>query len=176
VYDGLRGTNANNDMRVAGRLMYSFFTPQVGLFYRGTSLGKTQTLAIGGSFDTQEKYHNYGEDLFWDQPLSGGNAFTLQVDLSQIDGGTFLATLPKQNNVLIEGGFYIGGPHLQPFAQWASQNFSDPEKVDETRITGGIAYYLAGHNDNVKLSYTNIEPKHGKSRVQVNLQWQIFQF
>jgi len=176
VYDGLRGTNATNDLRLAGRAMYSFFTPQVGLFYRGTSLGKTQTLAIGGSFDTQEKYHNYGEDLFWDQPLSGGNAFTLQVDFSQIDGGTFLTSLAKQNDVLVEGGFYIGAVRLQPFLQYASQKFSDSAKVDETRFTGGLAYYVAGHNNNLKLSYTNIEPQHGKSRVQVNLQWQIFQF
>src|SRR5947209_14182174 len=45
VYQGVRGTNNSNDFRYAGRLMYTFFTPQVGIFYRGTSLGKTQSLS-----------------------------------------------------------------------------------------------------------------------------------
>jgi len=175
VYDGLRGNNAANNLRVAGRVMYSFFTPQVGLFYRGTSLGKTRTLAIGGSFDTQEKYHNYGADLFFDQPLAGGNGLVLQADYSQIDGSTFVA-LPEQNTLLLEAGFYVAAAKLQPFVQYASEDFKDAARVDETRLSAGFGYYVAGNNNNLKLSYTEIAPKHGKKRGQINLQWQIFQF
>ena len=32
------------------------------------------------------------------------------------------------------------------------------------------------HNNNLKLSYTDIKPDVGESRQQINLQWQIFQF
>jgi hypothetical protein len=176
VYQGIRGINNDNDFRYAGRLMYTFFTPQVGLFYRGTSLGKTHSLSIGGSFDKQKDYTNYAGDVFLDQPLGGGNSLVLQGDYNQIDGGKFLTTLPKQDNTLIEAGFYVASIKLQPFIQWASENFKDPLRVDETRSTAGLAYFASGHNNNVKLTYTRIEPKHGDSRRQINLQWQVFQF
>jgi hypothetical protein len=176
IYQGVRGTNNSNEFRYAGRLMYTFFTPQVGLFYRGTSLGKTHSLSIGGSFDKQQDYTNYAGDIFLDQPLGGGNSLVLQGDYSQIDGGKFLTTLPKQDNVLIEAGVYFASIKLQPFIQYGSENFKDPLRIDETRSTAGLAYYVAGHNDNIKLTYTRIEPKHGVSRKQINLQWQVFQF
>jgi hypothetical protein len=176
IYQGVRGVNNSNAFRYEGRLMYTFFTPQVGLFYRGTSLGKTQSLSIGGSFDKQQDYHNYAADIFLDQPLGSGNSLVLQGDFSQIDGGKFLTTLPKQDNILIEAGVYFGAVKLQPFIQYAAENFKDPLRIDETRSTAGLAYFLAGHNDNIKLTYTRIEPKHGDSRKQINLQWQVFQF
>jgi hypothetical protein len=176
VYQGVRGTNNSNEFRYAGRLMYTFFTPQVGLFYRGTSLGKTHSLAIGGSFDKQMDYTNYAGDFFLDQPLGGGNSFVLQGDYNQIDGGKFLLTLPKQDDLLIEAGFYIASIKLQPFIQYASEDFKDPARIDETRTTAGLAYFASGHNNNIKLTYTRIEPKHGDSRKQINLQWQVFQF
>lgn len=176
VYQGLRGINNSNEFRYAGRLMYSFFTPQVGLFYRGTSLGKVHTLSFGGSFDKQEQYHNYGGDVFLDQPLGGGNSLVLQGDYNQIDGGTFLPTLPKQNDLLIEAGVYFAAAKLQPFIQYANEDFKDPLRIDENRKTVGLGYFPSGHNNTVKLSYTRIEPKHGDSRKQINLQWQVFQF
>ncbi|MFY9823852.1 MAG: hypothetical protein WAM82_20905 [Thermoanaerobaculia bacterium] len=176
VYQGLRGINNSNEFRYSGRLMYTFFTPQVGLFYRGTSLGKTQSLSIGGSFDTQEEYHNYAGDVFWDQPLGGGNSFVVQVDYDQIDGGKFIAALPKQDDLLIETGVYFASVKLQPFIQYASEDFKDPLRVDEKRTAFGLAFFPSGHNDNIKLTYTRIEPKIGDSRKQINLQWQVFQF
>jgi len=176
VYQGARGTNAANDLRFTGRLMYSFFTPQVGLFYRGTSLGKTKTLSIGASYDVQEKYDSMGVDLFYDQPFGDGNAWVVQVDYVNPDGGTFASTLPDQTNVLFETGFYFSSIKLQPFVQYASQNFDAAARVDEERLTVGLSYYINGHNNNLKLSYTDIKPDVGESRQQINLQWQIFQF
>ena len=176
VYQGVRGTNAANDLRFTGRLMYSFFTPQVGLFYRGTSLGKTKTLSIGASYDVQEKYDSVGVDLFWDQPIGDGNAFVFQADYVQPDGGTFATTLPQQTNMLFETGFYFSSIKLQPFLQYATQNFDAASRVDEERLTAGLSYYVNDHNNNLKLSYTEIKPDVGKSRTQINLQWQVFQF
>ena len=176
VYQGVRGTNAANELRLVGRLMYSFFTPQVGLFYRGTSLGKTRTLAFGASFDSQEEYDSVGVDVFFDQPLGNGNGFTLQADYTDVDGGTFLTALPQQTNLLIESGIYLAAAKVQPFVQYATQDFDAPARLDEERFTAGVAYYLNGHNNNVKLSITKIEPERGDSRDQINLQWQIFQF
>jgi hypothetical protein len=176
VYQGVRGINAANDLRFTGRLMYSFFTPQVGLFYRGTSLGKTQTLSIGASYDVQEKYDSFAVDLFYDQPVGDGNGFVFQADYVQPDGGTFAPTLPNQTNMLVETGFYFGSAKILPFIQYASQNFDAASRVDEERLTAGLTYYINGHNNNLKLSYTEIKPDVGESRSQINLQWQIFQF
>ncbi len=175
IYQGLRGTNAANDLRFSGRVMYSFFTPQVGLFYRGTSLGKTKTLSIGGSYDTQEEYESVGLDFFWDQPI-GESAFVFQADYNAVDGDTFVTALPKQANMLFETGFYFSSIRLQPFVQYAVQNFDAAARVDEERLTVGLSYYITGHNNNLKLSYTKIEPDAGDSRDQINLQWQVFQF
>lgn len=176
VFQGVRGTNASNDLRYSGRLMYSFFTPQVGLFYRGTSLGKTRTLSIGGSFETQEEYDSLGLDFFLDQPFGQGNGWVLQADYVQLDGGTFLTTLPEQTNVLLETGVFLAGTRLQPYVQYAAQDFDDSTLVDEERISAGLALFVSGHANNLKLSYTRIEPDGGESRDQINLQWQIFQF
>jgi hypothetical protein len=176
VYQGVRGINASNELRYTARLMYSFFTPQVGLFYRGTSLGKTKTLAFGASYDTQEEYKSVGGDFFLDLPFGAGNGFVLQGDLAQVDGGTFLTALPKQTNLLVESGIYLGALKLQPFVQYANENFDDAARIDEDRVTVGLAYFVNGHNNNFKVSYTEIEPKRGDNRKQINLQWQIFQF
>jgi len=176
VYQGVRGTNASNDLRFGGRLMYSFFTPQVGLFYRGTSLGKTQTLAIGGSYETQEEYDSAGLDFFWDQPIGENHSFVFQADYVNLDGGTFLTALPEQTNYLIETGFLFGNVKLQPFVQYAAQNFDAAALVDEERLTFGLGYFINGHNNNLKISFTRIEPDIGEGRDQINLQWQIFQY
>ena len=176
IYDGVRGTNAANDLRFAGRVMYSFFTPQVGLFYRGSSLGKTKTLAFGLSYDTQEKYDNFGADFFLDLPIAGGSAFILQGDYSENDGGSFITALPRQNDAMLETGFYFASIKLQPYLQYAAQNFKDSARIDEHRFTAGLGYFINGWNNNLKFSYTKIDPKHGESRDQFNLQWQIFQF
>lgn len=176
VYQGVRGSNAANDLRFGGRLMYSFFTPQVGLFYRGTSLGKTRTLSLGTSYETQEEYDSVGLDIFFDQPLAGGNGLVLQADYVNLDGGTFLPALPEQTNLLVEAGFFIAAAKIQPFVQYATQDFDAPARVDEERLTVGIARYANGHSNNLKLSVTRIEPDGLDSRDQINLQWQVFQF
>jgi hypothetical protein len=176
VYQGVRGPNASNDLRFVGRLMYSFFTPQVGLFYRGTSLGKTQTLSFGAAYDTQEDYETIGADFFWDQPMGDVGGLVLQGDYATIDGDSFLTAIPEQTNILFEGGFYIAPAKLQPYVQYASQDFDDEARIDEERLSAGIAFYVNGHNNNIKLQYTRIEPDGGDTRDQINLQWQIFQF
>ena len=78
--------------------------------------------------------------------------------------------------MLIEAGVYFAPVKLQPFLQYASEDFKDPARIDETRTAVGLAFFPSGHNNNVKLTYTRIEPKHGDSRKQINLQWQVFQF
>jgi len=175
VFQGNRGTNAANDFRYYGRLMYQFGTPQTGLFYRGTSLGKTRTLALGASYDAQEKYRAWSLDGFLDLPV-GGNGLSGQVDWTQWDGKSFLDTVPKQDTLLAELGFYFSRAKVMPFLQYAEQNFDDVARIDEKKTSIGLGYFAAGHNNNVKLSYSRIDPSAGENRDQWLLQWQIFQF
>ena len=176
IYQGVRGDNASNELRYIGRVMLQWFTPQIGLFYRGTSLGKIRTLALGASVDSQEEYQSYGTDLFFEQPFGDGNGFVLQADYTDIDGEDFLPTLPERANLLLESGVYFGDAQLQPFVQFASQSLDDGALVDERRLTLGLAWFPGGHGNNLKLGFTHVDPSPGETSHQINLQWQVFQF
>jgi hypothetical protein len=176
IYQGQRGQGAENEFRYAGRLMLQWFTPQTGLYYRGTSLGKTRTLAVGASLDTQEEYSFYGADLFFEQPFGDGNGFVLQGDYAEVDGDEFLPTLPERTTLLVESGVYLGDTRLQPFGQYASQDMDSGALVDEDRLTLGLAYFPGGHGNNFKLAYTRVDPDVGESSHLIQLQWQLFQF
>jgi hypothetical protein len=185
VFQGVRGINNTNAFRYVGRLALYIIGPETTYFYRGTSLGKTQTLSIGGSFDRQNgdltgggsaTYKNYGADLFWDQPLAGGNGFTLQADYNNIDGDVFIKALPKQTNEMVEAGFYLAGARIMPYVQWAREDFDLTTLLDEKRTQGGLAFWFNGHNSNLKLAYTSIDRDRSKKRNQLQVQYQVFAF
>jgi hypothetical protein len=56
----------------------------------------------------------------------------------------------------------------------ADQNF-----CDETRTGAGLAWWFKGHQNNLKVFYTKVDPKNVdgnktlKAYNQINLQWQI---
>ncbi len=176
VFQGVRGVNNTNALRYTGRLAYYILGPQTSYFYRGTSLGKIQTLSIGGSFDRQQDYKSYGADFYWDQPVAGGDGVTVQADYQQIDGDVFIPALPKQTNTMLEVGYYIHAAHLQPYVQYAQQNFDAVTRPDEKRTQGGLAYYFNGHNSNLKLALTSIDKDGAKKRRQIQLQYQVYAF
>ena len=176
VFQGVRGVNNTNAFRYAGRLAYYVFGPQTTYFYRGTSLGKTQSLSIGGSFDHQEDYDSVGADLFWDQPIAGGDGLTLQADFNQIDGDVFIPTLPKQTDAMVEVGYYFHTLKLMPYVQLARQDFDAAARPDEKRAQAGLAFWFAGHNSNLKLAWTKIDREGARKRNQYQVQYQIFQF
>ena len=176
VFQGVRGVNNTNAFRYAGRLAYYVFGPQTTYFYRGTSLGKTQSLSIGGSFDHQEDYDSVGADLFWDQPIAGGDGLTLQADFNQIDGDVFIPTLPKQTDAMVEVGYYFHTLKLMPYVQLARQDFDAAARPDEKRAQAGLAFWFSGHNSNLKLAWTKIDRDGAKKRNQYQVQYQIFQF
>ena len=176
VFQGLRGVNDVNAFRYAGRLAYYVFGPETTYFYRGTSLGKTQTLSIGGSFDEQKDYKSYGGDLYWDQPIAGGDGLTLQVDYTKVDGDIFIPTLPKQTNTLAELGYYFHTLKLMPYVQFSRNDFDAATRADEKRTQGGLAFYFNGHNSNLKLAWTKIDKDGAKTRNQYLVQYQVYQF
>lgn len=177
ILSGNRGADSTNSFRFFGRVMYNFFDPIKGLYYKGTSLGKNRHLAIGASIDTQEDYQTTSLDFFYDQPLgNAGNAFTVQGSWSNVDGDVFLPTLPDQDNMTLEAGFLFGGSKLMPFIQATSRDFSDAGLADVDTMMFGIGYFFRGFNGNLKFSWGQSEPDGGESTDTLWLQLQAFYF
>ncbi len=174
VFQGNRGQNEVNAFRYSGRLSLWVFGAQTGLFYRGTSLGKVQSMEIGGSFDRQKQYSAYTGDFFWDQPVGNGDGITLQVDYTNWDGGTFLAAIPKQSTLLAEAGYYLAAIKTQPFFQYSTENFDHHSHPDQKRTTFGLGFFPWGHNSDLKFAYTRLQGTGQVSRSQYQLQYQIW--
>ncbi|HEX4953707.1 MAG TPA: hypothetical protein VF017_09980 [Thermoanaerobaculia bacterium] len=175
VFDGARGVGATNDLRFTGRAMWWIRGGQTTFFYRGNSLGKNQSLGVGASYDHQEDYSTLTFDAFLDQPLGNGDGLTLQADYSRIDGGGFI-NLAKQDDLLLEAGYYLAAAKLQPFLQYAAQDFDDPARPDEEKLQVGLGWFPGGHGSALKLGYGRIERDGSEDVDQIVLQWQVFQF
>jgi Phosphate-selective porin O and P len=177
VFQGLRTRVDNNSFLYGARLSYWVFGAQTGYVYRGTSLGKTQSLEIGGSYSKQDDYKSSDIDLFWDQPVAG-DGVTLQVDFNNLDGGAFLITLPKQKNTLVEVGYYAHAVKLMPYGQYTQRSFDvkTAANQDETRYEIGLGWYPHGYNSNLKLGIGKIDRDTSKKRNQVRLQYQVYAF
>jgi hypothetical protein len=174
VYDGFRGTDAANDLRYAGRVMYSVFDPEVGMFYTGNNLGAKHALCFGLSLDTQDDYQAVGGDVFYDQPIGDDKAFTFQGDYIQYDGGDFFTALPKQDTYLIETGLLVG--KLQPWIQYAEQDFSDDAIADQSQTWVGLNYRIQKHNKVLRFAYGKLEEDRAADRDVVQITMQFFQF
>ena len=174
AFQGNRGQGEVNAFRYAGRLSLWVFGAQTGLFYRGTSLGKAQSMEIGGSFDRQKQYSAYTGDFFWDQPIGNGDGLTLQYDYTKWDGGSFLAEIPKQNTALAEAGYYLSVIKTQPFFQYSTEDFDHHSHPGQKRTTFGLGFFPRGHNSDLKFAYTRLQGTGQVSRSQYQLQYQIW--
>jgi hypothetical protein len=175
AFQGMRDAASDNPFRYAGRVQYNALDTESGFFYTGTYLGKKKILAIGAGFDVQQDFHGYDADAFFDHPLGPG-AVTAQFDYSRYDGGTTLTTLPKQNDVLFEGGYLIQALKLTPVVQIAHQDLIDQLQGDTTRVGAGANYWWSGHNANVKALYTRIAPTGLAKQNEFTVQLQMYVF
>lgn len=166
----------NADFRYMGRIVYNVFDAQKGLYYSGTSLGKSHILSFGASYDTQKDYEQYSFDGHWDQPLSGGNAFTASAAWSHVDGDVWLTNLPEQENIWAEAGFYFAGVKLLPFVQYTQKDFQDSAYADVDTWQVGVGYMFNGHAGNVKVSYGQTSPDGGNDTDTFWVNFQAFKF
>ena len=177
AFQGLRGKDETNPLRVSGRLAWYVFGAEEGLYYRGTSLGKLRTLSFGTAFDTQKSYRNTNFDVYYDQPVHGGDGLTFELDHSWYDGHDFLAALPKQTTSLAEIGYYVRALALLPFFQYAQEKFAaGVAQPSEQRFQFGAGYYFHGYNSNLKLAWTRIDRDRAGWFNDVVLQYQLYAF
>ena len=177
LFNGARGATDTAPLRFTLRGVWYLFEAETGLFYTGTTLGTRRIVSVGASVDHQDDYTAAGADLFVDQPLAGGRrSVTGQVDFTRYDGGRTFAQLPKQDVWLIEAGMYDKATRLGPFAQVSTRRPSAPTAAvcDETRVTGGIAYWAEGHRFNLKLGVGRMARAGSPRRTQVVLQGQLY--
>ena len=176
VFQGARSPLSDNSFRYAGRVQYEFLESEgTGFFYTGTYLGEKRVLAVGAAFDRQSDYHAYDVDVFVDHPIGPG-AVTGQLDYSRLDGSTKFLTLPKQNNVLLELGYYFSRLKLTPVFQFTNRNVADTSVGDATQWSVGANYWWAGHNANVKGAYTRISPRGLADQNEFTIQLQLFYY
>ena len=176
VEQGLRSTSGHNSFRYNGRVQYSILDPEkVAYFYPGTYFGKKKMLIIGGGVDIQNKYRAYAGDVFFDYPVGPGS-ITAEGDYTHFDGSTFLTTLPKQNDFLVQAGYCFGCDHFFPYLRYESKHVTDDETKNDKRYQVGLGYFLKGHNATIKAAYTRIKPETGKETNQYTVQLQAFYF
>jgi hypothetical protein len=169
---------AQNMFRLAARVQVNVLDPETGFFYGGTYFGAKQILSFGAFYDFQDEYKHWGVDGFLDMPLGPG-ALTVQANLVQYDGGDYIAALPKQTSIMAEAGYTFAAARLSPIVRFETRTMDESSAAspDETRISGGLAYWLHGHKFNLKAFYTRVNPDpapHGYNAI--NLQAQFFWF
>jgi len=197
-----RGGFVNDDpaLRYVGRVAYNFFDAEKDYYYAGTKLGSGKTLALAGGFDLQGTYQNFGLDLFLDMPAGSAGSITANAAFSAITGGTdtegtsFATLIPKQTTQFLELGYYFKKSKLQPWIRYEKQNI-DADGLVQTGGTlvntfndlntaavlgGGLNYWFAGYNTNIRLSYTTWKQENSlgdsQTQGQIWLQTQFFIF
>jgi hypothetical protein len=158
---------SRNPPRIAGRLQYDFFDTEYVYSYAGTNLGKKKILAIAGGGDSQGNYKAYFADAFFDWPVGPG-AVTVEGDYMHEQanpqiyniGGT-PTTLPEQDTFYTNAGYYFCDFKIQPFFRYEFLNYARPIDIakEQTRIGGGINYYVLWQNFKITAYYEKIEPK-----------------
>jgi hypothetical protein len=181
AFQGFRAAGARNPLRGVGRLQINLLEPETpGIFYTGTYLGTKRVLAIGGGIDMQagpgDNYQAWAIDGFLDYPITDSVSVTAQVDYFTYDGGGTFPTLLEQNAIFAEAGVYFKPLRIMPFVKFETQSFDPVAAVDTKRFQAGLSYYRAGHNANLKLAYSRLDPDVGDSSDQFTVQLQLFYY
>ena len=174
AFQGARDEDSHRPFRYAGRVQVQLLDPEpAGFFYTGTYLGARRVATIATAFDTQEEYAAYDVDAFVDYPIGPG-AVTAQLAYNRIDGDTTFESLPKQDVVLFEAGYFLRQLRVTPVFQFTRRAIADTDEGDETRWSAGLNYWWSGHNANVKGAYGRIQPRGLPDQNQFTIQLQVF--
>lgn len=171
ITNGAAGTE-DDIPRFSGRVAYNFMDAEEAFFYGGTYLGAKKILSIGAGFDVQPDgvfteiaapagspegtaatkdfgtYFAFGGDVFWDLPLKGGNRVSGQVDFVYYGGDKN----PNQGmGLLFDIGYAIGVWEPIIAVDWFKPKDASEFKDQFLGAHIGLAWWLQGHNANVKL-------------------------
>lgn len=176
LFQGARGTDSRQPFRGAFRVAYYPFESDTGLFYAGTTLGKRRLWSIGAGGDVQRSYRTLSADVFVDQPVAGGDAFTMQVNVTKYDGGEWFPGLAEQTAIMAEAGWFFHQAKVSPFVQYSIRDYTDAARADESKLLGGLAWWDMGHKFNVKAAYAVLSRDKADDGKQFVLQAQLFAY
>ncbi len=184
AFQGVRLTGSHNAFRYSGRLQYSFLDKEdmlapgsvYSLSYPGSYLGDKKVLAVGTAFDTQMDYNYYSGDVYASIPTGKSGAIESTLQYQYLSGGKTFTTLPTQNTLMIEGGYYIKAVKIAPLARYEQRSYNGQEARNEHRWGIGLNWYPYKFNFNVKGYYNRIEPKTGVALNQFTVQLQFYYF
>lgn len=182
--------NSRNSMRIAGRLQYNVLDTEPGMFYAGTYGGARKILSFGVGYDAQDDYKATAFDVFVDMPLGNKDVVTFQANQVQFDGGSknpqWIA-LAKTSGTSVEAGYRFTKLKFSPILRFEKRTFdvNTATNLNETRTGAGVAFWLKGHNTNIKVFYMQIKPEnvvvsgaltkqHSYNSMNVQLQYFIF--
>jgi hypothetical protein len=175
VFQGLRGTDSRNPVRFTGRAQVNFLQADTGFFHLGTAQGTRHIFSVGTFFDTQKSYKSYGIDAFGETNVQKKAGITGQFDWVHTDGETFITALPKQDTLLIEAGVTLAR-QFTPFIQYSTRNYDSAALKDQSQWQLGFAYWMRGHQRNIKLGVGQQHTDGLPDRTQVQLQLQLFYY
>ena len=101
---------------------------------------------------------------------------TAQLAYNRFDGDTTFPTLARQNDVLLEVGYFVRQLKLTPVLQFTNRSIVNTDVGDQKQWSLGVNYWWAGHNANVKTAYTRIDPRGLAKQNEFTIQLQLFYF
>ena len=169
--------NPEDNLRFVGRLSLSLLEPETSWFNKGTYLGKKKVLSFGFGMDSQDDLtlndrkdqdnFVWTADVFFDHPVGAG-AVTVEAAYIDIDNCTQgkpnfyhdLEAGDDAENWYINAGYFLPGSfgpgRLQPYMRYETV---DVDKKNETDFwSGGVNYYLKGHNCKITADYMRVDP------------------
>ena len=168
---------SRNSLYFAGRVSTTSSTRSTAIPTPAPTWARRRILAIAGFYQGQNNYKGYGGDVFFDWPVLDGDAVTVEGDYIHYDGhgevfddnGTN-NTLPDQDSLYTNAGFYFCNLKLQPFVRYEFLHYAD-DLVNlakgQQRIGGGFNYYVFGQNLKIVPYYERIMPKTQPATAQI---------
>ncbi|MBN2243795.1 MAG: hypothetical protein JW793_14005 [Acidobacteria bacterium] len=180
IFRGNRNHDGDYPYRTLLRVVYYPFEADTGFFYSGPSFGQKRIIGIGASIDRQGSYSANSVDVFIDQPLGNGDAFTVRADFIRYDQQSAFkdqsSSMPATNAWLLEGNYYFSRAKLAPFFQFASRDPAGDAAADCTKIQAGIAYYSLKNRLNIKAGFGRLLETGKPDRNQFVIQTQLLYF
>ncbi|MCK4727403.1 MAG: porin [Desulfobacterales bacterium] len=173
--------NPDDDLRFVGRVSLSLLDPEKGWFNKGTYLGKKKVLSFGLGMDSQKDLtlkdvvdqdnFVWTVDGFFDYPVGEGavTAEAAYIDIdnctqNQPSAYTALSAGDDAKNWYINAGYLlpgsIGPGRLQPYVRYETVDVdtrNDSIDYETDFWSGGLNYYLKGHNAKLTADYMHID-------------------
>ncbi len=175
VSEGVESSiNPEDNLRVVARGVLNLLEPETGWFNQGTYLGQKKVLSIGAAFDAQNNLTLNNEpgqdnfiwtvDAFFDHPVANGavtaeSAYINIKNSTQANSFAQLAPSDDADFFYIQAGYYFSNPvavgNFQPYFRY--ETVSVEQETDTRFMSGGLNYYIKGHNAKASLDYTVID-------------------